>query len=144
MRRYLLDTSPLAALLLARPAAVALITPWMERHEAATSILVYAEVVEYIKGRSDFSTRHAHLRTLLGEVYPYFLTYRILERYADLRRSLRRPYGPGLIGDIDTLIAATALERNLTVVTIDTDFQRVPNLRVILLSRSTMQVLSTP
>jgi len=53
MRRYLLDTSPLAALLLARPAAVSLITPWMERHEAATSILVYAEVVEYIKGRSD-------------------------------------------------------------------------------------------
>jgi len=144
MRRYLLDTSPLAALLLARPAAVALITPWMERHEAATSNLVYAEVVEYMKGRSDFSTRHAHLRTLLGEVYPYFLTYRILERYADLRRSLRRPHGPGLIGDIDTLIAATALERNLTVVTIDTDFQRVPNLRVILLSRSTMQVLSTP
>jgi predicted nucleic acid-binding protein len=109
MRRYLLDTSPLAALLLARPAAVALITPWMERHEAATSILVYAEVVEYIKGRSDFSNRHAHLRTLLGEVYPYFLTYRILERYADLRRSLRPPHSPGLIGDIDTLIAATAL-----------------------------------
>ena len=144
MRRYLLDTSPLAALLLARPAAVALITPWMERHEAATSILAYAEVVEYMKGRSDFSHRHAHLRTLLGEVYPYFLTYRILERYADLRRSLRPPHGPGLIGDIDTLIAATALERNLTVVTIDTDFQRVPNLRVILLSRATMQVLSRP
>ena len=54
------------------------------------------------------------------------------------------PYGPGLIGDIDTLIAATALERHLTVVTIDTDFQRVPSLRVILLSRATMQVLSTP
>ena len=50
-----LDTSPLAALLLARPAAVALITPWMERHEAATSILAYAEVIEYLKGRSDFS-----------------------------------------------------------------------------------------
>jgi predicted nucleic acid-binding protein len=97
-----------------------------------------------MKGRSDFSNRHAHLRTLLGEVSPYFLTYRILERYADLRRSLRRPHGPGLIGDIDTLIAATALERHLTVVTIDTDFQRVPDLRVILLSRATMQVLSTP
>ena len=144
MRRYLLDTSPLAALLLARPAAVALITSWMERHEAATSIVAYAEVGEYMKGRSDFQSRHTHLRTLLGEVYPYFLTYRILERYAGLRRSLRPPHGPGLIGDIDTLIAATALERNLTVVTIDTDFQRVPNLRVILLSRSTMQILSTP
>ena len=101
MRRYLLDTSPLAALLLARPAAVALITPWMERHEAATSILAYAEVVEYMKGRSDFSNRHAHLRTLLGEVYPYFLTYRILERYADLRRSLRPPT---VLGSLATLI----------------------------------------
>ena len=144
MRRYLLDTSPLAALLHARSAAVALITPWMERHEAATSIVAYAEVVEYIKGRADFAQRHAHLRTLLGEVYPYFLTYRILERYADLRRSLRPPHGPGLMGDMDTLIAATALERHLTVVTIDTDFQRVPDLRVLLLSRSTMEVLSTP
>ncbi len=91
MRRYLLDTSPLAALLLGRASAVSLIMPWMERHEAATSILAYAEVVEYMQGRADFPTRHAHLRTLLGEVYPYFLTYRILERYTDLRRSLRPP-----------------------------------------------------
>ena len=143
MRRYLLDTSPLAALLLARPAAVALITPWMERHEAATSILAYAEVVEYMKGRSDFSQRHAH-KNAAWRSLPLLSHLPYPERYADLRRSLRRPYGPGLIGDIDTLIAATALERNLTVVTIDTDFQRVPNLRVILLSRTTMQVLSRP
>src|SRR5207245_3599028 len=107
MRRYLLDTSPLAALLLARPAAVALITPWMERHEAATSILAYAEVVEYIKGRSDFSRRHAHLRTLLGEVYTYFLTYRILERYDDLRRSLKRHHSPVFIIDIINLFSVT-------------------------------------
>ena len=49
-----------------------------------------------------------------------------------------------LSSTVPALIAATALERNLTVVTIDTDFQRVPNLRVILLSRATMQVLSRP
>jgi len=144
MRRYLLDTAPLAALLLARPAAVDLITPWMQRHEVATSILAYAEVVEYSKDFADAKRRQFQLRTLLGEVYPYFLTYPILERYADIRRSLRKPHGKGLIGDIDTLIAATALERNLTMVTIDTDFQRVPNLKVILLSPSTMKVLATP
>ncbi len=144
MRRYLLDTGPLGAYLQGRQAVVNLVTPYLREHEAATSILAYAEVVEYIKGFPDFVTLHTQLRRLLRHIYPYFLTYRILERYADLRRSLRRPYGAGLIGDIDTLIAATALERNLTVVTIDTDFQRVPNLRVILLSRSTMQVLSTP
>jgi predicted nucleic acid-binding protein len=40
-----------------------------------------------------------------------------------------------LIGDIDTLIAATALEYGLTLVTTDTDFERVPNLSLILLPR---------
>ena len=144
MRRYLLDTAPLGAYLQGRQAVVHLVAPWLRQREAATSILAYGEVVEYLKGFPDFLTLHTQLRRLLRHIYPYFLTYRILERYADLRRSLRRPYGPGLIGDIDTLIAATALERNLTVVTIDTDFQRVPNLRVILLSRATMQVLSRP
>ncbi len=68
------------------------------------------------------------------EIYPYFLTYSILDRYADLRRLLRSPYGPGLIGDIDTLIAATALERNLMVATADKDFERIPGLQINLIS----------
>ena len=144
MRRYLLDTGPLGAYLQGRQAVVNLVAPWLRAQETATSVLAYAEVVEYIKGFPDFVSLHTQLRRLLSHIYPYFLTYHILERYADLRRSLRRPYGPGLIGDIDTLIAATALERHLTVVTIDTDFQRVPDLRGILLSRATLQVLSRP
>jgi predicted nucleic acid-binding protein len=41
-----------------------------------------------------------------------------------------------MIGDVDTLIAATALERNLTVVTLDQDYQRVPGLGVHLLTRA--------
>jgi predicted nucleic acid-binding protein len=44
-------------------------------------------------------------------------------------------HGPGFIGDVDTLMAATALERNLTVITLDQDFTRVPGLRVQLLER---------
>jgi predicted nucleic acid-binding protein len=87
-----------------------------------------------IKGLSDFARRHKDLKRLLSEVYPYFLTYAILDRYADLRRLLRSPYGSGLIGDIDTLIAATALERNLTIVTADRDFERVPDLQIQLVS----------
>jgi predicted nucleic acid-binding protein len=47
--------------------------------------------------------------------------------------SSRTFHGPGFIGDVDTLIAATALERNLTVITLDQDFTRVPGLRVQLL-----------
>lgn len=64
---------------------------------------------------------------------PYYLTLDILERYADIRLALRRGQ---LIGDVDTLIAATALERDLTIVTLDPDFQRVPNLRAMSLTRS--------
>ncbi len=133
MRQYLLDSAPLAGYLHGRASFVDFITPLILEHQAATSILVYAEVIEYLKGLPDFPRRRQQLQTLLREIYPYFLTYAIVERYADIRRSLRPPHGSGLIGDVDTLIAATALERNLTVVTLDRDFTRVPGLRVQLL-----------
>lgn len=135
MRQYLLDTPAVAALLNNRPTAVSLMRPWVASQEAATSALVYAEVTEYIKGFADYPRYQRALRTLLQEVRPYTPTYAILERYADLRRQMRPPYGPGLIGDIDTLIAATALERNLILATTDADFQRVPGLHVQMLPR---------
>jgi predicted nucleic acid-binding protein len=138
VRRYLLDSTLVAALLQNRPEVVALARPWMLTHEAATSILVYGEVIEYLKTRPNFPAHDRGLRALLGEVYPYFVTYPILERYADLRLALRKPHGSGLIGDVDTLIAATALERRLTVVTADRDFTRVPQLPVMLLDRATL------
>ena len=130
MRSYLVDTGPLAAYLLGRPRVVAQIDPWLDRHEVATSILVYGEVTEYLKGLPDFPTR-THLRRQLQEIRPYLLTYANMERYADIRRAMRPPYGPGLIGDVDTLIAATAVERGLTLVTVDGDFTRVPGLSVL-------------
>lgn len=144
MRRYLLDATLIAALLHERPAAVSLARPWLLAHEASTSILVYGEVLEYIKTRPNFASHQRGLRALLGEVYPYFVTYPILERYADLRLTLRKPHGPGLIGDIDTLIAATALARSLTVVTADADFTRVPQLPVMLVDRATLTPVDQP
>jgi len=136
MRRYLLDSTPLAGFLHGREHFVDRIAPLLSRREVATSILLYAEVTEYLKGLPDYPHRRGQLRTLLQSVYPYFLTYPILDRYADIRRSLRPPYGPGLIGDIDTLIAATALERGLTLITTDTDFDRVQGLTTMLLPRT--------
>jgi predicted nucleic acid-binding protein len=144
VRRYLLDTALVAALLHNRSTAVGLARPWLLAHEAATSVLVYGEVLEYIKTRPNFPAHHNGLQALLGEVYPYFVTYPILERYADIRLALRKPHGPGLIGDIDTLIAATALERRLTVVTPDRDFTRVPRLPVMLLDRATLSAIRQP
>jgi predicted nucleic acid-binding protein len=136
VRRYLLDASPLAGLLLARPAIVGRVQSWMIRHEVATSILVYGEVIEHVRGRPDFEARRDDLQALLGEVHPYPLDYSIMERYADLRRRMRPPYGGGLIGDVDTLIAATALEHDLTLVTMDRHFERVPDVKLMLLPRA--------
>ena len=113
--------------------AVELIHPLIKRHEVATSILVYAEVVKYIQGLSHVQNRSVELRQLMREIYPYFLTYSILDRYADIRRKLRPPHGKGLIGDMDTFIAVTAIERNLTIITADRDFERVPHLKVKLI-----------
>jgi predicted nucleic acid-binding protein len=109
--RYLLDTGPLTAYLLGRPPAVAVINPWVIRQEAATSILVYAEVTEYILGFADATRRQQDLRDLLLDIQPLVLESSILERYAALRRRLRPPHGPGLIGDIDTFICHCRIPR---------------------------------
>jgi predicted nucleic acid-binding protein len=123
--RYLLDANILAGVFLGRRGAVALVDPWITNREAATSILVYGEVVEYAMGFADYDRRLMHLQTLLDDIVTYPVTHAIMERYAALRRSMR---SSGLIGDIDTLIAATALEYGLTIVTTDSDFTRVPGL----------------
>lgn len=137
MSRYLLDNGVLVAYLKARPGAVQLIDPWVAAGEAATSLIVYGEAIEYLRGGTSFARRRAELRTLLQTVTPYRLSYPILERYADLRRALR-PRGL-LLGDMDTLIAATALVHGLTVVTLDGDFARVPGLSVMHLPHSAIE-----
>ena len=132
MRKYLLDTSVVAGYLLARTRAMQLVRPLLAREEVATSVLVYGEVAEYVKKFASFNAYKASLEALLEQIYPYPITYAILERYADIRRTLRPLHQD--IGDIDTLIAATAIEHNLTIVTIDHDFERVPNLNTKLVN----------
>jgi predicted nucleic acid-binding protein len=75
----------------------------------------------------------------MKKVYPYPLTYSSMERYAEIRRAMRPPHGPGLIGDIDILIAATALDNGLTHVTTDSDFTRVPGLSVMHIPRAQLK-----
>src|SRR5579859_3464 len=127
MKRYLLDTSLLAGYFHNRQYAVRLVSSWIENDEVATSILVYGEVIEYLKGLPDYQEKYVKFHKLLHDIPALPLTYAILERYADIRRTLRPQHQD--IGDIDTLIAATAQEHNLTLVTIDRDFERVPQLK---------------
>lgn len=138
MRKYPLDNGPLVALMRGRSGAERLMRPWVVAGEAVTSLVVYGEAIEYISGELDYVARRQTLRTLLRQVTPLKLSYAILERYAELRRATRPPYGPGLIGDMDTLIAATALENSRIVVTLDGDYTRVPGLSVMRLDRGAL------
>jgi predicted nucleic acid-binding protein len=137
---YLLDTAPLAAYLFGRAGAIARLDPLIQKGEVATSMLTFGEVIEYLRSFPHFAQNEQLLRGLLYRaIRPYGLTYAIGLRYADLRRTMRAQRGPtgqpmGLIGDIDTLIAATALEHHLTLITTDSDHLRVPELQVQLLT----------
>lgn len=72
MRRYLLDTGPLGAYLQGREPAVDLIVPWIRRGEAATSILVYGEIIEYIRSLQDYPTKYLGRRRAAGRNLPVF------------------------------------------------------------------------
>jgi tRNA(fMet)-specific endonuclease VapC len=134
---FLLDTNILSAYLLRRGGAVTLIDPLVLQQDAETSILVYGEVTEYFRAFPNAGQLQMQLRRLMLNIPPRPLTYAIVERYADIRRTLR-PQGQ-LIGDIDTLVAATAIERQLTLLTTDTDFQRVPGLQYQLIARANLR-----
>jgi predicted nucleic acid-binding protein len=128
---YLLDSGPLSAYFLGYSKAVALISPWIANREVTTSDLVYAEIYELLQGFPDahiLSTRLLGIVT--GTIYSFSLDFSIYRRYAQIRRYLR-PRNE-LIGDIDTLIAATAVEKSLTIVTNnERHFNRVPGLNVV-------------
>lgn len=54
---------------------------------------------------------------------------KVIERFASVRSRLRRK--GQLIDNFDILIAATALELNLVLITDDRDFSKVSELRVL-------------
>ena len=64
MKRYLLDTTPLAALLQGRRLAVHTLAPLLAADELATSMLVYDEVIEFLQGLPDTAHHQAELRRL--------------------------------------------------------------------------------
>ncbi len=136
---YLLDTGVLTAYLQQRQTIKMLIEPWVLQGEAKTSLLVYGEIVEYFRSLSNAERKITELHAVLSVITPLNLTLAIEQRYADIRRALRPPRGQGIIGDIDTLIAATSIEYSLTLVTADSDFQRVPGLATMLIPRNDLR-----
>jgi len=66
MKQCLLDANVLGAYLQKRPGALSLAQNWVYNDEAITSIVVYGELMEYLKSFADFPRHQIALRTLLS------------------------------------------------------------------------------
>jgi toxin FitB len=116
---YLIDTNVLSEL--RRKIPQAKVVQWFSRHPARTlylSVLTLGELRKGIEAVED-SMRRTQLTDWLETELPAFFTGRILEvdravadRWGRLAAQAQRP-----VPAIDSLLAATALHHNLTLVT---------------------------
>lgn len=125
---YLVDTDWLAEYLKGRPAAVLLLNQ-LANEGLAISLITLGEIYEGIYYGQDAKAHERGFLAFLRVVNVIPLNRTIMKRFARIRGELRAK--GQLIGDPDILIAATALQDDLTVVTRNLrDFQRIPNLKL--------------
>jgi tRNA(fMet)-specific endonuclease VapC len=138
MSLYLVDTNSIIDALHGEPVAIQTLADLTD-DGLALSLITYAELFEGAYFARDSQTALAGIRTFLKEKELLLLTTAIAERFAIVRghlsRHLRRQ-----IGDLDLLIAATALEHDLILHTRNVkDFQHIPGLRFFVSSNSPSQ-----
>jgi predicted nucleic acid-binding protein len=123
---YLIDTDWVAEYLKAIPAAVQTLQR-LAPAGIAVSLITYGEILEGITFGRNPKTEAAGLRQFLRLTSVLPLNRSIMRHFASVRGNLRRQ--GLLIGDMDILIAATALHHNLTLVTHNVrHFQRISGL----------------
>jgi tRNA(fMet)-specific endonuclease VapC len=117
--KYLVDTDWVADYLAGQTAAIRLINS-LFRDGAAISIISYSEIQEGILGSYDPRAARQGFRRLLRSVRVLPITRPIADRNAAIRSQLRSQNKPIDPRAFDLLIAATALEYRLTLVTRNT------------------------
>ena len=126
---YLIDTDVVIGYLNNRPRERALLGT-LAPDGLTVSLITYGEVYEGIYYGADPRTHEQGFLAFLRWVTVLPLNKPIMKRYARLRGQLRRT--GLLIGDADTLITATALHHDLTLVTGNVrHFSRVPGLALL-------------
>lgn len=126
--RYLLDTDWLIDALADRSAERDALDQLSDTG-IGISVVCLGELYEGAFGGADPLARLALYREFVSAFTILPLTDPIMERFAITRAALRRQ--GNLIPDIDLLVAATALEHGLTLLTHNKrHFRRVPDLKV--------------
>jgi tRNA(fMet)-specific endonuclease VapC len=125
---YLIDSDWVADYLKGRADARSLLDS-LFADGLAISIITYAEVYEGVYYGTQRRRHEEGFRAFVQATSVLSITRAVARRYAVLRGRLQRE--GQLIDQPDLLIAATALEHDLTLVTRNIrDFQRVPELRI--------------
>jgi tRNA(fMet)-specific endonuclease VapC len=123
---YLLDTDQVIDYLKGRQEIRSLISA-LGGDGLAISLITYGEIYDGIYGDPNPQLAEVGFTSLLTGVTVLPLTRQIMRRFARIRGNLRRT-GQRL-EDIDLLIAATALDHNLILITRNIQhFQRIPRL----------------
>lgn len=126
--RYLVDTDWLIDALADNPQAVTTLEQ-LAPSGLGISIISAGEIYEGAYRASDPIARLVRYRTFLSPFPALALTDSVMERFARTRAALRRE--GNLIPDLDLLIAATAVESDLTLLTRNRrHFQRIQDLKL--------------
>ncbi len=123
--RYLIDSDWIVSFLNGRRKAVELLESVLS-DGVAVSAISWGEVLEGTQDYPDGDARIAQLEAFSRTFDIISVDVQVAHQYASIRRVLRTD--GRLIPDNDLWIAATALSRQLTLVSRDQHFDRVPGL----------------
>ena len=125
---FLIDSDPVADFFNGKPDGVELFRT-LAPAGFSISVMTYGEILDGVYYGRDPARHEAVFTAFLVGVAILPVTASISERFARIRGDLRRR--GQLIGDLDILIGATALEYNLTIVTRNREhYERIPGLSI--------------
>lgn len=134
---YLLDTNYCSRIIQGEPGRIVSLQP-LAGLEVATSVVVRGELVFMAEKSEQTVQNMRRVRLFLGDlnIYPVDeatadiygeLKCRILDHFGPKEKSKRRQTTVAQlgVGDNDIWIAATAIQRTITIVSLDSDFRRM-------------------